>query len=132
MSEEISLEEKIEVMQHYADGGTVQYKRKKPSPSDQASWNNLGDCPEWDWRHYTYKKVAPKKKRMISIAELPLDTVHKDEWGFGAVAVDVKNNVIGIMTANGGTYSCDFILENFEGKLFRSSTGEVIQLEVEA
>lgn len=48
-------EEKIKVMQHYANGGKVQMLK---------NWSRWEDCDEplWDWGHVKYRIARPSSK----------------------------------------------------------------------
>lgn len=61
----MELKEMIEVMQHYEDGGEIEYTHNK--------FNNVfGDAIKkhdgnlaWDWDTYTYRIIQPKQKVTI-------------------------------------------------------------------
>lgn len=50
-----TIEEQIKVMQHFADGGAIEY-----SYPNSTAWRKI-DCPTWDWNCYTYRiaKIDP-------------------------------------------------------------------------
>ena len=45
----------IKVMEHYANGGEVEFKHKK---DDDTNWRL--SCPSWDWVTYRYRIKQPK------------------------------------------------------------------------
>ncbi len=45
----MDLKDKIKVMQHFAEGGKVEYRRGDLSP-----WRQI-DNPDWDWQDYNYR-----------------------------------------------------------------------------
>ena len=58
-----TTEEKISVMQAYADGKTLQIKSK-----DTGEWKDyfIADEPLWDWHHIDYRiKPEPPKKKIV-------------------------------------------------------------------
>ena len=53
--------EAIKVMQHYADGGEVEYRS-----CDKSDWS-FDDSPWWNWISYTYRiKQTPKKVKLYA------------------------------------------------------------------
>ena len=55
----MKLEEMIKVMQHYADGGEVEY-----SVRESNVWNKAS-TPVWDWTEFDYR--IKKQKQKITI-----------------------------------------------------------------
>ena len=47
----MKLSEMIKVMQHYADGGKVEYSAKKDGGNHWAEVTS----PSWDWAYYEYR-----------------------------------------------------------------------------
>ena len=47
--------EMIKVMEHFANGGEVEFKLKK---ADDTNWSL--SCPNWDWIHYDYRIKEPR------------------------------------------------------------------------
>ena len=45
----MDLKDKIKVMQHFAEGGKIEYRRGDLSP-----WRQI-DNPGWDWQDYNYR-----------------------------------------------------------------------------
>ena len=45
----MDLKDKIKVMQHFAEGGKIEYRR-----SDLSPWRQI-DNPDWDWQNYNYR-----------------------------------------------------------------------------
>ena len=54
--------EMIEVMQHYADGGEVEYTIK--NEFDEVHWAKV-TSPSWDWVDCDYRIKEPKQKVTI-------------------------------------------------------------------
>ena len=57
----MELKEMIKVMQHYADGGEVEYSVKE---DDYSSWIKCVN-PLWDWFDYNYRIKKSKQKVTI-------------------------------------------------------------------
>ena len=55
MTQEISLEEKIKVMQHFSTGGKVESKRKS---EEEERWED-NTLPRWNW-DYMHYRIKPK------------------------------------------------------------------------
>ena len=55
----MKLEEMIKVMQHYADGGEVEY-----SVRESNVWNKAS-TPVWDWTEFDYRIKEQKQKVTI-------------------------------------------------------------------
>ena len=51
----MELKEMIKVMEHFANGGEVEFKHKK---DDDTNWRL--SCPNWDWVNYRYRIKQPK------------------------------------------------------------------------
>ena len=58
---QMELKEMIKVMQHYENGGEVEYKLKN---NDRAKWT-LNTDPSWNWREVDYQIKEPKQKVTI-------------------------------------------------------------------
>lgn len=54
-----TIQEKIEVMQHYANGGVIDIKNILDE-----EWNACV-CPRWNWGDYDYRIVKQKKTILI-------------------------------------------------------------------
>ena len=65
----MDLKDKIKVMQHFAEGGKVEY-RCMPS----TTWKEASN-PIWDWALYTYRIQPPKTKQPLTAADFPPGTV---------------------------------------------------------
>ena len=50
-----TLKEMIEVMEHYADGGEVEFKQKR---EDDTKWSLA--CPNWNWDSFGYRIKKPR------------------------------------------------------------------------
>ena len=76
----MDLKDKIKVMQHFAEGGKVEY-RCMPS----TTWKETSN-PIWDWALYTYRIQPPKTKQSLTAADFPPGTVvrwadaNTDSW----------------------------------------------------
>ena len=57
----MELKEMIKVMQHYDNGGEVEYKGKN---EDDSEWG-LCDYPIWDWNIFEYRIKEQKQKVTI-------------------------------------------------------------------
>ena len=57
----MKLSEMIKVMQHYEDGGEVEYSTKEDG---YTSWSKCVN-PLWDWFEYDYRIKEPKQKVTI-------------------------------------------------------------------
>ena len=57
----MELKEMIKVMQHYENGGEVEYSVKE---DDYSSWIKCVN-PLWDWFEFDYRKKEPKQKVTI-------------------------------------------------------------------
>ena len=57
----MELKEMIKVMQHYADGGEVEYTIKE---DEHNSWIRCPN-PLWDWFEFDYRIKEPKQKVTI-------------------------------------------------------------------
>lgn len=55
-----TIKEMIEVMEHYDNGGEVEFKQKR---EDDTKWRLA--CPDWNWDIYTYRIKEPKQKVTI-------------------------------------------------------------------
>ena len=51
----MELKEMIKVMQHYADGGEVEFKQIR---EDNTKWRL--SCPNWNWDNFNYRIKKPK------------------------------------------------------------------------
>ena len=51
----MELKEMIKVMQHYENGGEVEFKQKK---EDDTKWRLA--CPNWNWDSFDYRIKKPK------------------------------------------------------------------------
>jgi hypothetical protein len=60
----VKLEEKIKVMQHYANGGVVQIKLA------DGVWRNFFDKPNWNWEDNEYR-IKPKEPREFWVVQFP-------------------------------------------------------------
>ena len=78
MTQEISLEEKIKVMQHFSTGGKVESKRKS---EEEERWED-NTLPRWNW-DYMHYRIKPKTTyRYFNIYN------GDDKWGFVHYSVD--------------------------------------------
>lgn len=50
----------IKIMQHYVDGGEIEFKEKS---DDDTTWRL--SCPSWDWETYEYRIKEEKQKIVI-------------------------------------------------------------------
>ena len=57
----MKLKEMIKVMQHYEDGGKVQYTSKNGGGNHWATVTS----PTWDWARLSYRILEPKQKITI-------------------------------------------------------------------
>ena len=57
----MEISEKIKVMQHYADGGKVEYSEKKGGVNH---WTTV-TSPSWDWAYFEYRIKEQKQKITI-------------------------------------------------------------------
>ena len=65
----MKLSEMIKVMQHYADGGEVEYSNRESNIWSEAS------TPVWNWYHYNYRI----KEQKVTIEKwLMQDTIDKE------------------------------------------------------
>ena len=55
------LSEMIKVMQHYANGGKVEYKSRKDT---ETNWTPV-TSPSWDWAYYDYRVKEQIQKVII-------------------------------------------------------------------
>ena len=53
--------EMIKVMQHYADGGRIEYKAKKDCDTKWVAVTS----PSWNWTYHEYRIKEPKQKITI-------------------------------------------------------------------
>ena len=58
----MELKEMIKVMQHYADGGDVEFKR---TIEDDTKWEKLLPVPVWNWERFDYRIKEQKQKLTI-------------------------------------------------------------------
>ena len=60
----MTIQDKIKVMQHFADGGKIEFRRLN-SP-EWGLWG-LTEDPMWDWSNYNYriKQEQPKTKEVF-------------------------------------------------------------------
>ena len=64
----MDLKDKIKVMQHFAEGGKVEYH------GSDGSWHAAtGPC--WNWQDYNYRIQPPKTKQPLTAADFPPGTV---------------------------------------------------------
>ena len=52
----------IKVMQHYENGGEIEFKR---TIGYAIKWEKLLKTPDWDWYTYNYRIKEPKQKVTI-------------------------------------------------------------------
>ena len=64
----MDLKDKIKVMQHFADGGKIEYSYLRLN-----AWK-LADAPIWDWCTYDYRIQPPKTKQPLTAADFPPGT----------------------------------------------------------
>ncbi len=57
----MELKEMIKVMQHYENGGKVEYSEKKGGGNH---WTTV-TSPSWDWAYFEYRIKEPKQKVTI-------------------------------------------------------------------
>jgi hypothetical protein len=60
-----TTQEKIEVMQHYLDGGKVDVK------GESLVWTPMDNEPQWEWYRLDYRKRAETKKVWLALARNP-------------------------------------------------------------
>jgi hypothetical protein len=65
----MDLKDKIKVMQHFAEGGKVEFKYTECS-----LWE-FAYSPIWDWCTYDYRIAQPKTKQPLTAADFPPGTV---------------------------------------------------------
>ena len=65
----MDLKDKIKVMQHFANGGKVEYSYLRLN-----AWK-LTDAPVWNWDSYDYRIAQPKTKQPLTAADFPPGTV---------------------------------------------------------
>lgn len=63
-----TLEEKIEIMRHFSEGGQINSRYR--DPTKPRPWE-LDTQPVWNWDHLDYEKV----ERQISIPESLVDQI---------------------------------------------------------
>jgi len=76
----MDLKDKIKVMQHFAEGGKVEHRRRTCEVWYQVT------TPSWDWKECDYRIQSPKTKQPLTAADFPPGTVVKwadastDSW----------------------------------------------------
>jgi len=71
----MDLKDKIKVMQHFAEGGKIEYSR-----TYSELWKETSN-PIWDWALYAYRIQPPKTKQPLTAADFPPGTLlrcHKE------------------------------------------------------
>ena len=71
----MDLKDKIKVMQHFANGGKVEYSYLRLN-----AWK-LTDAPVWNWDSYDYRIAQPKTKQPLTAADFPPGTAIRDQSG---------------------------------------------------
>ena len=71
----MDLKDKIKVMQHFAEGGKVEFKYTECS-----LWE-FAYSPIWDWCTYDYRIQPPKTKQPLTAADFPPGTAIRDQSG---------------------------------------------------
>ena len=70
----MELKEMIKVMQHYADSGTVEFKR---TIENDTKWEKLLPDPVWNWERIDYR--IKKQKQKVTIEKwLMQSTIDKE------------------------------------------------------
>ena len=70
----MELKEMIKVMQHYADGGKVEYRIKSEV---EIYWVTV-TSPSWDWVEFDYRIKEPKQK--VTIEKWLIKNVDSGEY----------------------------------------------------
>ena len=83
----MELKEMIKVMDHFKNGGEVEYSVKE---DDYSSWTKCVN-PLWDWFDYNYRIKEPKKKVTIE-KWLMQSTIDKEYRIFETSLVDTVVN----------------------------------------
>ena len=87
----MELKEMIKVMQHYEDGGEIEYSHNNlNSVFGDAIKKHDGDLA-WDWNTYTYRIIEPKQKVTIE-KWLMQSTIDKEYRIFETSLVDTVVN----------------------------------------
>jgi len=69
----MDLKDKIKVMQHFAEGGKVEYSYLRLN-----AWKPT-DAPVWNWDSYDYRIQPTKTKQPLTAADFPPGTVIRDK-----------------------------------------------------
>ena len=83
----MELKEMIKVMQHYENGGEIEYSVKE---DDYSSWTKCVN-PLWDWFDYNYRIKEPKQKVTIE-KWLMQSTIDKEYRIFETSLIDTVVN----------------------------------------
>ena len=71
----MDLKDKIKVMQHFAEGGKVEHRRRTCEVWYQVT------TPSWDWKECDYRIQPPKTKQPLTAADFPPGTAIRDQSG---------------------------------------------------
>ena len=66
----MELKEMIKVIQHYENGGEVEFKR---TIEDDTGWEKLLPVPIWNWERFNYR-IKPEKQKVTIEKWLVKDT----------------------------------------------------------
>ena len=69
----MKLCEMIKVMQHYENGGEVEFKHKS---DDDTKWRL--SCPSWDWDNFDYRIKEPEQK--VTIEKWIIKDIDRGEY----------------------------------------------------
>ena len=71
----MELCEMIKVMQHFKDGGEVEFKR---TIEDDTKWEKLLPVPVWNWERFDYR-IKPEKQK-VTIEKWLIKDVNNGEY----------------------------------------------------
>ena len=69
----MTCDEMIAVIQHYKDGGEVEFYNDK-------FWNKVSGIPSWDFRTYMYRPYIKPKPKQVIVLETWLCAFEKDYY----------------------------------------------------
>ena len=66
----------IKVMQHYENGGKVEYSEKKGGGNH---WTTV-TSPSWDWAYFEYRIKEPEQKQKVTIEKWLMQSTIDEEY----------------------------------------------------
>lgn len=81
---------KIEVMQHFLDGGEIELTLKNDPHTGWKKWS-ISEAPVWDWAKYDYRILKSPKFRLPTKEEFKNLNKHFSRWNEETKELEVMN-----------------------------------------